>query len=379
MTIIGTGLHTHFASPERASDDIVRGLSEELQKGAMLTWFDSMPMGMTIVNQHRQILYCNTRFQEVCMKQNINDILGLRPGEALSCVNAALEDAGCGCSDFCSVCGAAKAIVKSLEGTADCQECRLTRLVHGAEVPLDLQVFTSPIEFQGNHLSIVFVMDISHELKLRYLNRTFHHGLINGVGGIAVLTELIESDSEDSSLFPLLIESSRRTLRDVLYHRDVTAAEEGRLSAEIETFEAGPFFHKMITEECLLRNTQPECTEVLVTADTITSDKRLLSHAVRNMLSNALEAREANAGTIRLLCDKQADGTIRLSMSNPGEIPALIKKQIFKRYVSTKSKDRGLGNYVTKLFVEKHLGGTVSFESGNGMTTFTIILPGKEQ
>nr|WP_321513691.1 ATP-binding protein [uncultured Pseudodesulfovibrio sp.] len=379
MPTTGTGLPTHFASPERYSEDVVHADSVEVKKKLMLSCFDAVPMGMAIINKHRQIIYCNEAFRQLAHKQQREDVIGLRPGEALDCVNSTKVEAGCGCSEFCDVCGAAQAIIKSLDGIADCQDCRMTRLVHGVEEPLDLQVFTTPMKLNDEPLTTLFVMDISHELKLRYFNRTFYHGLINGVGGIATLTELIEAEPDDSGLFSLLIESSRRTLKDILYHRDVTAAEEGRLTTDMETFKAEQFINSIISKECTLRNTQSSCIDINVTAEFITTDKRLLSHVISNMLSNAIEARESAPGQVTLECKQMADGRIRLGMTNPGDIPPIIRKQMFKRYISTKSRERGLGNYVIKLFTEKYLDGKVDFITGDGTTTFFITLPVPEK
>lgn len=377
MTIIGQDLKTHYAPPERQTDDAVLALVRQLKNEALLSWFDAVPMGTVIINQYRQILFCNKVFQTLTTSSGIEDTIGLRPGEALNCVNAHTMEAGCGCSDFCNVCGAANAIIKSLDGAADCQECRLTRIENDIEVPLDLQVFAKPIEFRGLPLSIIFVMDISHEKRLKYLNRTFYHGLINGVGGISTLAEILESGPEDSSLFELLLESSRRTLRDVLYHHDLEAAENGRLGMTPGDIDTTVFFDDLIREECILKNMQESCTEVTVDCDTLRTDKRILGHVVRNMLSNALEASPTGLEKVTLTCRRLEDGRTSIIMTNPGDIPKDIRKQIFKRYVSTKSRDRGLGTYVIKLFTERYLGGSVAFASGDGTTTFEVILPVK--
>lgn len=378
MTTIGRDLKTYFASPERCSEDEILQTAMTLKKEPLLSWFEAVPMGTVIINHHRQILFCNEAFRALTGKPACDDNIGMRPGEALDCVNARAVEAGCGCSKFCDVCGAANAIIRSLEGTADCQECRLLRFEDDMELPLDLQVFTKPIEFQGQPLVIIFTMDISHEKRLKYLNRTFYHGLISAVGGISTLTELLEAGPEDSSLYELLVESSKRTLRDILYHHDVEAAENGRLATNIEPLDASAYLNKLILEECIFRNTQASSVEVTTACSTLTSDKRILGHVIRNMLSNALEARVATPGQITLACNQLDDGRVSIAMQNPGVIPKNIQKQMFKRYVSTKSRDRGLGTYVIRLFTEKYLGGTVSFSSGNAITTFEIILPAED-
>lgn len=53
-----------------------------------------------------------------------------------------------------------------------------------------------------------------------------------------------------------------------------------------------------------------------------------------------------------------------------------MRLQLFKRYVSTKGEERGLGCCVAKLLTEKYLMGTLDFFSENGRTTFVLALPG---
>ncbi len=375
MGMIGEGLKTFFASPERVSKDEALAVAEQLKEEFLLPWFDAIPICVVVLNRHRQILFCNKAFHQLSHRQRRDDVVGLRPGEALNCIHSEVMEAGCGTSDFCTVCGAANAIVKSLDGFADCQECRLLQLVDDLEVPLDIQVFTNPIEFKGERFSLLFAMDISHELRLRYMNRTFHHGLINSAGGISALTGLMEADQGDSVLYPLLLDSSRRIVRDVVYHRDLAAAETGELEANIAPLDAKVYLQKLVEEECRIRNTQSSFVDMDIKCHTINSDKRILGHVVRNMLVNALEAGESMMGQIVLRCWNTEDGAVSISVENKGEISLDIKRQMFKRYVSSKGSDRGLGTYLIKLFTEKYLGGSVSFQSNDGETTFTVTIP----
>lgn len=355
--------------------DAVEAMARRLRDDPLTDWLDAEPFPMAVVNRHRQILFSNKAFCAVACKTECADVVGLRPGEALDCIHSHVMKAGCGCSEFCSVCGAAIAILKSLEGEEDCRECRMIRMDNGAEVPLDLQIFTRPVDFQGESLTLIHALDISHEKRLAYLNRAFHHNLVNGVGGISVLADLLESEQDSQALLELLGEAARRTLGKVLYHRDVDAAEKGRLSVTMEAIDAGEFLSGLVREECLLRNTRSNCVTVSNACTTLHSDRRILGHVLSNMLENALEAREKARGDIRLSCEPGDDGGAVITMRNPGEVPADIRKQMFKRYVSSKSRDRGLGAYVMKLFTERYLGGTVSFVSEDGETAFRVVLP----
>jgi sensor histidine kinase regulating citrate/malate metabolism len=70
------------------------------------------------------------------------------------------------------------------------------------------------------------------------------------------------------------------------------------------------------------------------------------------------------------------DTHIVITVTNIGEIPRDVQLRIFKRSFSTKDlSGRGIGTYSMKLFGERYLGGTVGFNSQNGLTTFFIKLP----
>lgn len=366
-------MQTRFAPPERLSPEDVKALSLRLKNEIMLPWFDAVPVSVLVLSPCRQIVYCNAAFLALAQKYAQEDILGLRPGEALNCVHSAVEEAGCGCSDFCSVCGAAKAILQSLRGTEDCQLCRMLRVLDNAESALDLEVHTRPVLFEGAQFVLFTALDISHEKRLRYLDRTFHHGLINLAGGMNSLASLMDMQTLDPESAALFADCTRRLLREILYHRDVTMAEQGQLSANPETIPAARLLERVV-EDCreTLGVVRPR-VRVDCRCANIVSDKRILGHVLRNMVKNALEACATSSDEVLLTCQATAQG-LDVSVHNPGAIPPSISKQLFKRHVSTKGDDRGLGTYVMRLFSEQYLGASISFQTGKGGTTFTLHL-----
>ncbi len=118
-------MQTKFAPAERLPGPRVQELALRIKSEVLLPWFDAVPVGVLVLDPHRQIIHCNEAFRQLAHKRRTRDVLGLRPGEALDCVHAHVEPGGCGCSEFCRLCGAAQAILKSLQGEEDCQECRL--------------------------------------------------------------------------------------------------------------------------------------------------------------------------------------------------------------------------------------------------------------
>ncbi|MEM7626825.1 MAG: HAMP domain-containing sensor histidine kinase, partial [Planctomycetota bacterium] len=107
-------------------------------------------------------------------------------------------------------------------------------------------------------------------------------------------------------------------------------------------------------------------------------DGGAIHQAVLNLLSNALDAVEPEAGIVTLRCefDALADRVV-ISVSDNGEgMSPATKRGLFEPFHSTKGlRGTGLGLVVTKKVVDEH-GGTISVESTRDQgTTFTIHLP----
>ncbi|MEW6381512.1 MAG: response regulator [bacterium] len=111
----------------------------------------------------------------------------------------------------------------------------------------------------------------------------------------------------------------------------------------------------------------------------IYGDQQKISQIFINLIDNACDAMEENAGgkiTIQASAvDNQID--IRITDNGPG-IPGKIADMIFNPFFTTKSKDKGtgLGLFIVKNIVEEYQG-TITVSSGNGKgTEFHITLPG---
>ena len=94
-------MNSHFASPERSSkDDILNEYALIRDQPHIKIVLDSLPHITVLINKNRQIIYSNSGLKELKGISNTEDLLGLRPGEALACVHAYEEDGGCGTSRF---------------------------------------------------------------------------------------------------------------------------------------------------------------------------------------------------------------------------------------------------------------------------------------
>lgn len=102
------------------------------------------------------------------------------------------------------------------------------------------------------------------------------------------------------------------------------------------------------------------------------------SQVLLNLIGNAkdvlLERKPDNPEIeIETKCDgKAATITVR---DNAGGIPAEIAEKIFDPYFTTKEKGTGIGLYMTKIIVERHMRGAVSFRNNHSGAEFTVTLP----
>jgi signal transduction histidine kinase len=118
-------------------------------------------------------------------------------------------------------------------------------------------------------------------------------------------------------------------------------------------------------------------------AQSIDTYSRELMQVFINILNNAkevlIEKISHNREILIELEDIDAKITIKIC-DNAGGIPNEIIDKIFEPYFSTKDAKTGtgLGLYMCKTIIEKHLGGTIVATNGNNGACFTIELPLKK-
>jgi PAS domain-containing protein len=126
----------------------------------------AIPFPILILNDYSQIIYVNQAFFRYLSIDFSKDVNGLKPGEALECEKALMSDEGCGTTDFCRACGAAKAIMASHNGEKGLQECIITNIKGDT---LNLQVWTEQFMVGNETFYFFIVTDISHEKRRRSL------------------------------------------------------------------------------------------------------------------------------------------------------------------------------------------------------------------
>jgi hypothetical protein len=373
-----TSLPTAFAPAERLSPaDLARQVAVLSQNDSLPFIANAMPGIVLVLNACHQTVFANRQLAALIGAESAAGAIGQRPGELFSCVHATETAGGCGTTEFCRTCGAAHAIMNGLGGKADVRECSIIRRDHSGA--LDLRVYTTPWQLDGEPYTFFALSDISDEKRRRALERIFFHDILNYAGGLRGLVELLKMVKEDKERLDVeddLYRFSAELIEEITAQRQLVAAEHDELYLRLEELQSLQILKDLVAlyqSHEVARGKRikidPASVDLLVT-----SDKLLLRRVIGNMLKNAVEA--SNIGDTVLLGCQKVDNQARFWVQNARYIPRDVQLQIFNRSFSTRGNGRGLGTYSMKLLGEKYLGGQVSFFSHpTSGTTFQILIP----
>jgi K+-sensing histidine kinase KdpD len=368
---------TQYAPAERATaEELNRQIklfkSTPLQ-GEVL---DAVPSVVVILNTNRQIIFANRALNDLMIVFGKGPALGKRPGEALHCIHATETEGGCGTTEFCRTCGAVHAILNSMQGNANEQECFISR---DADLdPLELSVSATPLTIYNDKFTVFALTDISHEKRRRKLERIFFHDVLNTVGGLSGYLEIMEDiDPEDQKEHLVTMGFLMQKLIDeIKTQRDLVSAENNEMKAISTALDSFSF----IQQQCEFYRRHAVTENRTLSIDpkaqhfTFASDATILGRVLGNMIKNALEASPEN-GNVTVGCLQRGE-QVEFWVHNNAYIMRDVQLQMFQRSFSTKGSNRGLGTYSIKLLSERYLKGKVSFTSTQEEgTTFRVTLP----
>lgn len=370
---------TEFLPGERFSiEEIERQQTLIIKDETFREIVEKLPYPILILNSLRQVVYYDNAIVKSYPNLVEDVVIGKRPGELFYCIHSR-ENEGCGTSAFCKTCGAARAILASLSGRSDIQECRITNYEDEA---FDFRVWSYPKEINGERFSIFTLIDITNEKRREMLERIFYHDILNTVNGILGFLQmyLAEEDSSEqrNELIYTAFNFTKILIDEINSQRIITFAETGALEINLEIFN----LHELVNELIELYNSQMDFKNILIITRIqegleILTDKTLLRRIILNLLKNAVEA--SNFGSQIIISASKTDGISVIKVHNEQVMPEEVRLQVFKRSFSTKGKGRGLGTYSIRLLTEKFLKGKVSFISEEGYgTEFTIQIPDLE-
>lgn len=351
--------------PENGTTDFIKTLME------------AIPISIGLLDEDRRLVFANKEMVKNLEINKLADVLNLRPGDLLQCVNANKTEGGCGTASGCEFCGAMQSMTKSRsENRSFSSEYRVMGSLNGINKAYNFRFTSTPLHNKDRFYYLISLRDISNEVRRTELEQIFLHDLMNYTGGLHGVIELMKEKADTEPVYLSILESSYNALYDSINEqRQYMQAESGNLSVKQEIIDS----HDLLIESMLPFGENGQYLADLRITDnteaiTFTSDPALLSRVLTNMIKNALEA--SDSGETVTVGANRTDGHIRFHVHNPAVIPSEVQHQIFERSFSTKGKGRGIGTFSIKLLGESYLNGKVSFRSDkeNG-TTFRIDLP----
>lgn len=372
-------MDTYFAEAERANEKELIMEIEIVSRNPVMSGLLHLISGLlAILDKHRQIIAINDSFLKMLGIDDPSEALGLRPGEALQCIHAHEEPAGCGTTKFCSSCGAAIAIVSSLGQDEPVERiCALTANRGGQTIDVAILVRSHPIKINGTKVLLLLLQDITLQQQRAALERVFFHDVNNMLSGLVGASELLSLENSQTNLVKIIRQSSLRLKKEVEIQRCLSQSElytYNPLRYEITTAQIQEELRSFFINHPVARNKNFQFQSPYPTL-TIKTDMALLLRVLCNMITNALEATEEN-GTVKVWLE-QNDNFLVFCVWNCQSIPENIAQRIFQRNFSTKDDaGRGIGTYSMKLFGEQILGGQVSFTTSHKEgTIFRLSLP----
>lgn len=365
---------TQFAPAERAGADQLSTQSHYFNSGSPIaTLLNFVPGVVLILNQQRQVVFANRAALAFAGANELEDVLGLRPGELMHCKHSGETEGGCGTTDFCRYCGAVNAILKSQEGENAVEECRILVERLKGEEAFDLRVYAHPLEVEHDPMTFLAITDIADEKRRDFLEKIFLHDIMNTATALRGFSWLLHDSEEDMEIhrtygdrISLLTE---RMINEIQSHRQLLAAERGELKPAVQFVNS-----YVMLQDTFAIYSRPEMIERRLLHSSATSaavnmetDPALLSRVLGNMVKNAIEATDPGE-LVTMGCREEGEEVV-FWVHNPSFMPDNVRLQIFNRSFSTKGPGRGLGTYSIKFLTEQYLGGSVTFSTSEEVGT----------
>jgi len=155
---------TFFAPAEREPLEVVHRQAKDFNQSPVARTLRHATLNyLFLLNTRRQIVMASENVLELAAARTMDQIIGLRPGEALGCIHARECEGGCGTSRFCCQCGSVHVILSGLKGFRAMEECHLTRLNGGKEETLHLQVLATPLVHSNARYTLLTVANVGDE------------------------------------------------------------------------------------------------------------------------------------------------------------------------------------------------------------------------
>ena len=371
-----------FAPVDRAeAHDLAQTIQLVSQSPVTTALLRSATSMMCVLNEQRQIVTMNTAYLDSLDVAHADNVIGLRPGEAINCTHSNDHPGGCGTGAHCRGCDVAIAIVTSQRtGRPVQRECVVSVCDRkGALRDVSLAIRAAPFELEGERFTVFCMTDVSQQKLHAGLERSFLHDLSNLVTALAVSGETLKKSAfaDASPLVNDICDLTQRLSREVVVQRLLLSREPSkhRLCLQLVDIPATlTFLERMFCNHPVAMGKRLVIVKPPSIGECVT-DVSLLERVLINMLMNAFEA--TSVGCEVKLTIEISDDNLRFSVWNAECIGASVRVRIFQRHFSTKKgTGRGQGTYAIRLLGETLLHGRVGFSTSSEIgTTFYLELP----
>lgn len=137
------------------------------REGFLKSLFESIPCGVLIIDGDRRVLAVNNVLEQTFGISGA-EVIDLRGGEALRCVNAFKDPKGCGFAEECISCGVRNTALKALSGNQiHRKKAKIQLAVDGKTKELQLRISAAPFDHEGHRLAVIILEDMTELNTLR--------------------------------------------------------------------------------------------------------------------------------------------------------------------------------------------------------------------
>jgi len=362
----------------KAPPELLRKQIALFQEDSFLkTCLEFIPTSFCILNEQRQMIFANSALLALAELEHTDQCYGKRIGEILGCQIAVSPGHQCGSEEQCAFCGFFSSIERSFHQTQ--RQTRPVRLIrHYPLSALQLRVWSHVSEFREHRLLLVSIADISAVQRRESLERSFFHDVRNCAGNISTIFELLsDNDSNDQEeLLQIGLSASSQLNEEINFHHDLLRAEQGVLHVQLSPISVKKVYNKAIASQRM--QSPVRIKDIVLNTHhsedlTVFTDATALQRIFQTMIQNAFEASKSG-DRIEVQWFEQ-DETVIIEITNPQQLTASQKRNMFIPNFSTKDSGRGLGAYAMKLIAEKYLFAKVWFSVSESGTSFFLSLP----
>ncbi len=361
--------------------------------------FDAIPIGMLLVDENLIVRRVNDTIRQMVHKDYL-EIINLRIGNALRCINSTHNEKGCGHSPTCQSCPMVKAVKSAFESQQPIRrvEFRPTLKANSEEITPWLSLCVVPTEIYNQKHVVVAIDDITArketeeklkettEMKSQFISTVSHElrtPLTSTKEGVAIVLdgvagEINEKQKHFLDLASRNISRLAALINDVL---DFQKLDAGKMKLNLQENDV-----RQVAEEIYETMTLPAKNKELELSleldenlPKVTFDRDRIIQVLINLVSNAIKF-TPQAGQVRLSFQKQNDElVIRVSDTGMGipkeELPKIFERFYRVQWPGKEIKGTGLGLTIVKKIAILH-GGRIEVESElDHGSTFSVFLP----